>query len=227
MIEKLKQRNYSDQTKGEYNSMKQPERKNLLTVYANLKDKELYYVTLNSTQLYVVEPCFLKYNSYKDKNKTTYFTLIPFRNGYKENYSHLFDWKYLYETKEEANKIVEEKNSKLKSFRHLPFLKDECLEQHYKKLKEIEDQIDGQLSQFEDYDGVDFCDVSAGGIQVRLHHKKIKGYTYGEQKTIKYDFSNAADIPAQVIKEFIDINNEEDIQSMKKFIRFGEKYGWD
>ena len=205
--------------------MKQPERKNLLTVYTNFKDKKLYYVALNHTQLYVVEPCFLKYNSHK--NKTVYLTLIPFRNGYKENYSHLFDWEYLYETEEEANRIVEEKNSKLKSFRHLPFLKDECLEQHYKELKEIEDQIDGQLSQFKDYDGVDFYDVSAGGIQVRLHHKKIKGYTYGEQKTIKYDFSNAADIPAQVIKEFIDINNEEDIQSMKEFIRFGEKYGWN
>ena len=80
---------------------------------------------------------------------------------------------------------------------------------------------------FENYGGIDFCDVNAGGIQVRIHHNSISGYTYGQQKTILYDFSNIDEIPFEVVREFVRIDVPEAIQREKKFIADGEKYGWD
>ena len=50
----------------------------------------------------------------------------------------------------------------------------------------IESQINKCLCGFENFQGIDFCNVGAGGIQIRGHHKQIKGFTYGSQPTIKY-----------------------------------------
>ena len=91
----------------------------------------------------------------------------------------------------------------------------------------IQEDIKKKLKGYENFLGIDFCDVSASGIQIRGHHKNIKGYTYGEQPTIKYDFSNIN----EVIKEFVlmwwEKDNDAEIAKEKDLISFGEKYGWD
>lgn len=101
------------------------------------------------------------------------------------------------------------------------------LEERLKDFMYIESQIDKCLCGFENFQGIDFCNVGAGGIQIRGHHKQIKGYIYGSRPTIKYDFSNIE----EVICEFIDMwrrnDTSEKIMKEKRFIYFGEKYGWD
>lgn len=103
----------------------------------------------------------------------------------------------------------------------------EMLEEHFIDLMYIESEINKCLSAFENFQGIDFCNVGAGGIQIRGHHKQIKGYTYGSQPTIKYDFSNIE----EVICEFIDMrrrsDTEQKIAKEKEFIYYGEKYGWN
>lgn len=101
------------------------------------------------------------------------------------------------------------------------------LEEHFIDLMYIELKINKYLSAFENFQGIDFCNVGAGGIQIRGHHKQIKGYRYGSQPTIMYDFSNVE----EVICEFIDMwrrsDTEQKIAKEKEFIYYGEKYGWN
>ena len=88
-------------------------------------------------------------------------------------------------------------------------------------------EINTALKDYPNFDGVDFCDVGANGIQIRGHHKQIGGYTYGSQPTIKEDLSNIT----EATQEFIDMWKAEDtpmkVLKFKEFISFGEKYGWD
>ena len=193
-------------------------------VIKRYKDVMFYYVKPNlKTSLYTIESCFLTTEGYHP----TYFGLIPFINGEKQKYSHMFDWKNLYKSYEEAYEEIKKRNKILKSFRHKPYVNYFCLEQHYDDFRYIENTIDKLLTNLENYNGIDFFFVFAGGIQVRIHHKAIKGYTYGDQKTIKYDFSNFKEIPLQVVEEFLKIDNPEAISKQQEFIRMGEKYGWD
>lgn len=192
-------------------------------VCKRFKNKMFYLVTKQTKgSPYTVESGFL--SSFPN---STYVFFTPCINGVKRDYKRMFDWKDLFESYDEANKIVTSRNKLLKSFRYPPFITEECLLQHSDKLNYIEQQIDKLLTNFENYNGIDFCDVGAGGIQVRIHHKAIKGYTYGDQKTIKYDFSNFKEIPLQVVEEFLKIDNPEAISKQQEFIRMGEKYGWD
>lgn len=89
------------------------------------------------------------------------------------------------------------------------------------------ESIDKSLADYPDFNGVDFCDVNANGIQIRGHHRQIKGHTYGSQPTIKEDLSNIT----EATKAFIDMWKREDtpekVQKFKEFIEMGEKYGWD
>ena len=88
-------------------------------------------------------------------------------------------------------------------------------------------EINTALKDYPNFDGVDFCDVGANGIQIRGHHKQIGGYTYGYQFTIKEDLSDIA----EKTQEFIDMWKVEDtpakVSKFNEFISFGEKYGWD
>lgn len=94
-------------------------------------------------------------------------------------------------------------------------------------LEAIHMSIVTALDSFENFDGIDFCDVGAGGIQIRGHHKQVEKYCFGEQVTIKYDFSNLI----EAINEFIAMwkahDNDEAIQDYLGFIHWGEKFGWD
>lgn len=143
-----------------------------------------------------------------------------------EPFSQGFLWENIFLDYEEAKKTAKARNTRLFSFRHEPFISDKMLEEHYDDFKRTETLIDKLLSGFENYDGIDFCDVQASGIQVRIHHKCIRGYTYGQQKTIRYDFSNINEIPFDVVREFIRIDEPSAILSEQDFIREGEKYGW-
>lgn len=88
-------------------------------------------------------------------------------------------------------------------------------------------EINTALKDYPNFDGVDFCDVGAGGIQIRGHHKQIEGYTYGSQPTIKEDLSDIT----EKTQEFIDMWKAEDtptkVSKFKEFISIGKKYGWD
>lgn len=107
------------------------------------------------------------------------------------------------------------------------YLLEETVRKHENDFKYINKKINNKLKEYKNFDGIDFCDVSANGIQIRGHHKEIKGYTFGEQPTIKYDFSNVED----AIEEFVDMwkkcDNSSYLIKLKNFIAFGEKYGWD
>lgn len=109
-----------------------------------------------------------------------------------------------------------------------PYLTKDDL-RHKDQLLEIQSYISNALNNYPNYLGVDFCDVHAGGIQIRGHHKKITGYTYpiNQQPTIDYDFGNYMD----AAKEFVDLwkayDNPRDVSDAKDFILAGEKYGWD
>lgn len=83
------------------------------------------------------------------------------------------------------------------------------------------------LDGFENFDGIDFCDVGAGGIQIRGHHKRVKGYCFGEQVTIKYDFSNSIEAVDEFITMWKAHDNDEALHDYLEFIAFGEKFGWD
>lgn len=113
------------------------------------------------------------------------------------------------------------------NFQRKPYMKDKMLEENYDKLIYIESEINKQLANFEGFDGIDFCDVSAGGIQIRGHHKEVKGYTYGDQITLKYDLSNSE----EAIELFVEMWKEQDtpknLKEYKDFIAAGERWGWD
>ena len=75
---------------------------------------------------------------------------------------------------------------------------------------------------------LDFCDVSANGIQIRGTHLLAKpGYSYGHQSTIKYDFSNIDDAVNEFIVNWVARDNPASIKSHNDMISDGQKYGWD
>lgn len=94
-------------------------------------------------------------------------------------------------------------------------------------LEAIHISIVAALDGYENFDGINFCDVGADGIQIRGQHKQVKGYSFGEQVTIKYDFSNSAEAVDEFIAMWKTHDNDEALHDYLEFIAFGEKYGWD
>lgn len=91
----------------------------------------------------------------------------------------------------------------------------------------VANSIKDMLVDFPNYIGCDFCDVNANGIQIRGHHKEIGGYTYGEQITIKYDFSNIEEVADEFVERWKQLDNPSDVARYKSFLADGERYGWD
>ena len=108
-----------------------------------------------------------------------------------------------------------------------PFIKSKILRVCKPELIDIELQINKRLKDHSNFEGIDFCDVGAHGIQIRGHHKEINGYVYGNQITINYDLSNYPD----VINEFVDMWNQKDtieqLRSDQAMYRDFAKYGCD
>lgn len=190
-------------------------------VYERFKNCVFYCVSNGKGNQSVVEPCVLKFS----------YNLLMIKTFDKNwklgDISRCFDWENMFLNYDEAKKLAKERNDRISSFRHRPYLSHQILKEHFDELKRAETLINKMLLGFENYGGIDFCDVNAGGIQVRIHHNSISGYTYGQQKTILYDFSNIDEIPFEVVREFVRIDVPEAIQREKKFIADGEKYGWD
>lgn len=146
-----------------------------------------------------------------------------------DNYISLTEWKWLYDGWEEAKKACDHFNRLYtKGFYKTPYVTLDTLEHHKGELIRIEKSINKQLKdRFPNFLGVDFSDVHAHGIQVRGYHKEIEGYTYGEQPTIKYDFSNVVEIINEFVKMWEQSDTPERVKSFKRFIEDGKRYGWD
>lgn len=93
--------------------------------------------------------------------------------------------------------------------------------------KTIHTSIVEALKGYNNFDGIDFCDVGANGIQIRGHHKQVERYYFGEVVTIKYDFSNSTEVVDEFIRMWEACDNDEYLSNFKRFIEFGERYGWD
>ena len=145
-----------------------------------------------------------------------------------DGYGQYADWENIFDIWEDAKKECKRRNILYgEGFYQLPFVKLETLEKYKDKMLHIENMINKYLKGFENFQGIDFCDVNAGGIQIRGRHKEIKNYTYGQQPTIKYDFSNADDVIWEFLKMWGEVDNPQAIAREKAFIADGEKYGWD
>lgn len=182
------------------------------------RDKTFWFVDTNK---YTIYPCKLNRDSYQT------ITFIK-DDGSMCNWSIYTKEDYLFDNKSDAEaKLNYIKKIYLETFKHVPFLSLNILEEHLDELIYIENKINEALKSYENFEGIDFCDVHAGGIQIRGHHKQIKGYTYGDQPTLNYDFSNIE----ECIQEFINMwkyyDTPEKVKNELDFIADGEKYGWD
>lgn len=198
---------------------------NIRLVVKRFKSKIFYYVQQFDNYKFSFKPCMLSGCS------SINFPFVRFFNDKMKldtSCSRGADWERLFDSFEDAEKETKRLNSLyFDGFYQKPFIKIEILENHKEDLLKIENDINKLLKGFEDFQGIDFCDVSAGGIQIRGHHKYIKGYTYGDQPTIKYDFSNKDDIVMEFVSMWYKRDNPSNIRSELKFIADGEKYGWD
>lgn len=198
---------------------------NARLVAKKYKDIFFYYVSEIERGSYIVRPCLLENRGEKS------YMIREFKDNKLDIWASGFEWENLFFTKNEADTFCKQKNELYKQFKYSPFVKYSLLVEHKDVFLNIEKLVDKMLSNFEHYNGIDFCDVSAGGIQIRLHHNQIKNYTYGKQYTIKYDFSNVEDggldIALQVVREFIEKDKPEFITSELNMIREGEKYDWN
>jgi hypothetical protein len=118
-------------------------------------------------------------------------------------------------------------NIQIDNSKYLSYLHEEIYEKHKNDFIKIQNEITEQLKDYPNFNGIDFCDVSAGGIQIRGHHININGYSYGDQPTIEYDFSNVDECIKQFVKKWKEYDNPDNYRLFIKFIENGEKYGWD
>lgn len=184
------------------------------------KGKVFYHIDSNSysgkSGKYEIKPCKAGIDSLKG--------LIWRFDGY----SQYADWGDIFDIWEEAKKECKRRNTLYREgFYQIPYVKLETLEKYKDKMLYIENIINKYLKGFENFQGIDFCDVNANGIQIRGHHKEIKNYTYGQQLTIEYDFSNVDDVIWEFLKMWGEVDNPQAIEREKAFIADGEKYGWD
>lgn len=144
------------------------------------------------------------------------------------NYPRSVSWDVLYTNYDDAKKRCDHLNKLYdKGFYRKPFMAVEMLEEHKGDLIKIQKKIRDGLRKYPNFQGVDFCDVNAGGIQIRGHHKKVSGYCYGDQITIKYDFSNRNEVATEFIKMWEAQDKPEVYKAFNKFLEDGRKYGWD
>lgn len=187
------------------------------------KGKSFYYVGLKNSkrQEFELRECRLTDGNYETP-------LWKFDSGKEFEYGMFVPWEDIFDVWEDAKKEIDRRNVLYrKGFYQIPFVKLEVLEKYKEEMLRIENTIKKYLKGFENFQGIDFCDVSAGGVQIRGHHKEIKNYTYGRQPTIKYDFSNADDVIWEFLKMWGEVDNPQAIAREKAFIADGEKYGWD
>lgn len=123
--------------------------------------------------------------------------------------------------------IKEEMKKAYGVFERRPFLEESTIISHLGDFKHIQDEIHAQLKDYPNFDGIDFRDVSANGIQIRGFHKEIKGYDFGEQTTIEYDFSNVEEAIKEFVENWKKADTPERLKLDKDFIAYMSKYGCD
>lgn len=116
---------------------------------------------------------------------------------------------------------------KKNKFDYEPYLKKPLLLAFEDLLLDLQEYINKELKDYPNFLGVQFIDVSAGGIQIRGFHKDVVGYSYGRQTTIKYDMSNAYEAADEFIVSWKANDNNESLSSTLRFIKTCEEYGWD
>lgn len=136
-------------------------------------------------------------------------------------------WDQLFETEEEAQETANLYNETIKCFDHVPLINIKKLVASREALINIQNSINEKLKIYPNFDSIDFCDVGANGIQIRLHHKQINGYTLSEQATLKYDLSNVEEVIDESVENFIKFDTKDNIRGYKEFLAEGDKYGWD
>ena len=172
-----------------------------------------------------VSPCILKMTTVTPINQ---ILVQRFNENWKlTQVSHYTSWDCLFFTQEEAQKEAKYRNDLYKNFDKPPFVTCDLLKAHKRDLINIQKSIYNKLKDYNNFDGIDFMDVSAGGIQIRGHHKQITGYAYGDQITIKYDFSNKDEVITQFVNMWKSQDTTENVINYQNFLLQGEKYGWD
>lgn len=159
---------------------------------------------------------------------STYHNMVVLDEYSTKSISQGIDTKDLFVTYEDA---VDRQRVLLKlyygTFQRRPYVSENKLLNNLKEFIEVETQISDALKGYPNFNGIDFCDVSANGFQIRGHHSLVQGYLFGDQPTIKYDFSNYKDC----IKEFVAMwkakDNTEYLTQYKSFLASGERWGWN
>lgn len=175
----------------------------------------------------IIYPCVVTAGAYNDDE---YATIMVFDNCWNlkpVKTRTLIKWIYLFNTYEDAEKVQKHLKKLYNGFKNKPYISASILEKYKSKLMLIEKSIQDNLKDYNNFDGIDFCDVNAGGIQIRGHHKDIKNYCFGEPITIRRDFSNYKDVISKFVDMWKSLDNDDYISSYKKFLINGEKYGWD
>lgn len=189
------------------------------------KDRVFYHLSINNCN-YSIKPCVLCRKSPWHPD-TPY--IVRFDTEWKlEPFTSAVRWEHLFDSWNDAQKQYKHLDRLYnKGFWRTPYVSQFILEKFKGEMVRIEKLINKGLEDYPNFLGIDFCDVHANGIQIRGHHKEIKGYTFGTQPTINYDFTNKN----EVITEFIDMwkahDTPEELERFKRFITDGEKYGWD
>ena len=197
--------------------------KTIEEIIEKYKNDILYCIYSESKNRFINKPCKLSEKS------SLIIPAVSFFNNFMEfdKFAICTNWEDLYLNFEDALKETNRRNSFYDKLKFRPYISLKIMEEHTNDLLYMEKEITNNLKDFTNFEGIDFCDVSANEIQIRGHHKQIKNYTYGDQPTIKYDFSNID----SAIKEFItmwkEIDNPNEVNKKLKFIREGEKYGWN
>ena len=161
---------------------------------------------------------------------------IIFRAGIRSPFFRPDDSEYLlgfcpdhvFETEEAANAFAEKLFERKQELGN-SYLKDSMLadDSAFAKLVEMKKYIDSELSAFAGYIPVNFCDVSAGGIQIRGTNQSTDGY-FMVQTTVPYSFCGYMEKAEEFVKNYKEYyGNADTVNEAKKFIWFGEKYGWD
>lgn len=184
-----------------------------------------YYVSANKSDRNM-KPCILDREG--AWHPTTPYVVFFNKEMQLEPFTQCVRWENLYDGWEEANKQIKHIDRLYtKGFWRKPFVSVSTLEKFKGEMVRIEKLINKGLKDYPNFLGIDFCDVSANGIQIRGHHKAITTHTYGNQPTIKYDFTNKNEVIDEFIEMWKQLDTPDEVKSYTDFIDFGNKYGWD
>ena len=106
------------------------------------------------------------------------------------------------------------------------YLKKPEHKEHEEDFRMIRKRIMEALKDYKNFNGVDFVDVNAGGIQINGRHKKT-GHYYYILSTIRYDFSNVDEAIDEFVNAWKEYDTPKRIRDFTDFIETCQKYGWD